>query len=77
MKLATDVHLGGLSPSQTVLLEWFGVEQAQSTIHYCVKQDNLEPVGDVESEQVALDETEFKIIGERFWLFAAVDSSTN
>lgn len=78
MRLAIDVHLGGLSLSQTVLLlECLGVDRARSTIHYWVKQADLEPADGCSPNQVALDETVIKVNGERFWLFAAVDPSSN
>lgn len=78
MWLAIDVHLGGLSLSQTVLLlECFGIDRARSTIHDWVKQADLEPAGGANPDQIALDETVIKVNGERFWLFAAVDPSTD
>jgi putative transposase len=62
MRLAIDVHLGGLSLSQTVLLlEFFGFERDRSTIHYWVKQADLEPAGGADPDQVALDETLIKV----------------
>lgn len=77
MRLAIDAHLGGLSLSQTVLLlECFGLNRAQSTVHYWVKQADLEPIGGANPEEVALDETVIKVEGLRLWLFVAVDPAS-
>ncbi len=58
------------------MLKSFGVERARSTIHYWVKQSDLEPAGGCQPDQVALDETVMKVNGERYWLFGAVDPET-
>jgi putative transposase len=42
-----------------------------------VRKADLQPDSDVESNQIAVDETMIRVNGQRHWLFAAVDSDTN
>ena len=45
MKLSIQLHLAGLSLSNTVLvLEIFGVERARSTVHNWVLKADLQPI---------------------------------
>ena len=78
MRLGIHLHLAGLSLSKTVsILENFDVDRCRSTVHYWVKQSDLEPQDGRSPDKIALDETVVKIDGEQHWLFAAVDPETN
>ena len=78
MELAVQLHLTGLSLSNTVsILDNFGVSRARSTVHNWVQKADLEPRAGRDPETIALDETVVKVNGERFWLVAAVDPDTN
>lgn len=78
MKLAVQLHLSGLSLSNTVtVLEKLGINRARSTVHNWVQKSNLEPEGGRDPAKVALDETVVKVNGERYWLYGAVDPETN
>jgi len=77
MKLGIQLHLAGLSLSDTVtILEILGVNRHRTTVHSWVKKADLQPVGGAEPDHVALDETVIQINDERFWLYAAVDPET-
>ena len=78
MKIAIQVHLAGLSLSNTVsLLEVFGVHRARSTVHNWVHKADLQPKPSKNPDQVAVDETVIRLNDERYWLYTAVDTDTN
>ena len=78
MKLSIQLHLAGLSLSNTVLvLEIFGVERARSTVHNWVHKADLQPESGRSPDQVAVDETVIQIDDEQYWLYAAVDPHSN
>jgi len=78
MKLALQLHLSGLSLSNTVsILDELGVSRARSTVHNWVQKSDLEPEAGRDPDMIALDETVVKVDGERFWLYAAVEPETN
>ena len=78
MKLAIQLHLGGLSLAKTVsILDTLGIDRARSTVHNWVQKADLEPLDGRDPDKIALDETVVKVNGERFWLYAAVDPKTN
>jgi transposase-like protein len=78
MKLSIQLHLAGLSISNTVsVLEIFGVNRARSTVHNCVHKADSQPESGRSPEQIAVDETVIWIDGEKYWLYAAVDPDSN
>ena len=78
MKLSIQLHLAGLSLSNTVsILEIFGVERARSTVHNWVHKADLQPKGGQTPDHVAVDETVIRLNDEQYWLYAAVDPETN
>jgi transposase-like protein len=78
MKLSIQLHLAGLSLSNTVsILEVFGVERARSTVHNWVHKADLQPNDGQQPDQVAVDETVIRLNNEQYWLYAAVDPETN
>jgi putative transposase len=78
MKLGIQLHLAGLSLSNTVsILEIFGVERARSTVHNWVHKADLQPDSDQNPDHVAVDETVIQLNDEQYWLYAAVDPETN
>jgi transposase-like protein len=78
MKLSIQLHLAGLSLSNTVsFLEVFGVKRARSTIHNWVHKADLQPESGRSPDQVAVDETVIRIDGQQYWLYAAVDPESN
>ena len=78
MKLSIQLHLSGLSLSNTVsVLKIFGVERARSTVHNWVHKADLQPTSGKSPDHVAVDETVIHLNDERYWLYAAVDSETN
>jgi len=78
MKLSIQLHLAGLSLSNTVsILEIFGVERARSTVHNWVHKADLQPEEGRSPDHVAVDETVIQLNDERYWLYAAVDPETN
>ena len=78
MKLSIQLHLAGLSLSNTVyFLEIFGVQRARSTIHNWVHKADLQPTVGRKPNHVAVDETVIQLNNERYWLYAAVDPETN
>ena len=78
MKLGIQLHLAGLSLSNTVsILEIFGVERARSTVHNWVHKANLQPQSGQNPDHVAVDETVIQLNDEQYWLYAAVDPETN
>ena len=78
MKLSIQLHLSGLSLSNTVrVLEVFGVQRARSTVHNWVHKADLQPESDKNPDHVAVDETVIQLNDEQYWLYAAVDPETN
>jgi len=78
MKLSIQLHLAGLSLSNTVLfLDVFGVDRARSTVHNWVHKADLQPESGRAPDQLAVDETVIRIDGEQYWLYAAVDPESN
>jgi len=78
MKLSIQLHLSGLSLSNTVsILEVFGVERARSTVHNWVHKADLQPEPGRSPNHVAVDETVIQLDDQRYWLYAAVDPDTN
>ncbi len=78
MKLSIQLHLSGLSFSNTVrVLEIFGVQRARSTVHNWVHKADLQPESGKCPDHVALDETVIQLNDEQYWLYAAVDPETN
>jgi transposase-like protein len=78
MKLSIQLHLAGLSLSNTVsVLEIFGVERARSTVHNWVHKADLQPEDGRSPDHVAVDETVIQLNDETYWLYAAVDPETN
>jgi len=58
MKLSIQLHLAGLSLSNTVsILEVFGVRHARSTVHNWVHKADLQPKSGRSPDHVAGDET--------------------
>ncbi|WP_435193841.1 IS6 family transposase [Natronomonas sp. EA1] len=78
MKLGIQLHLAGLSLSNTVsILEIFGVERARSTVHNWVHKADLQPEAGRSPDHVAVDETVIRLNDEQYWLYAAVDPETS
>ncbi len=78
MKLGIQLHLAGLSLSNTVsILEIFGVKRARSTVHNWVHKADLQPEPDQTPDHVAVDETVIRLNDEKYWLYAAVDPEAN
>ncbi len=78
MKLGIQLHLAGLSLSNTVfILEIFGVQRARSTVHNWVHKADLQPEEGCSPDHVAVDETVIQLNDEQYWLYAAVDPDTN
>ena len=78
MKLGIQLHLAGLSLSNTVsILEVFGVKRARSTVHNWVHKADLQPEAGQSPDHVAVDETVIRLNGQQYWLYAAVDPETN
>ena len=78
MKLSIQLHLSGLSFSNTVrVLEVFGVQRARSTVHNWVHKADLQPESGKNPDHVAVDETVIRLNDQNYWLYAAVDPETN
>ena len=78
MKLGIQLHLAGLSLSNTVsILEIFGVSRARSTVHNWVHKAELQPESGRSPDHVAVDEIVIRLNDEQYWLYAAVDPDTN
>ena len=78
MKLSIQLHLAGLSLSNTVsVLEVFGVQRARSTVHNWVHKADLQPENGRSPDHIAVDETVIQLNDEQYWLYAAVDPQTN
>ena len=67
MKLSIQLHLAGLSLSNTVsFLEVFGVERVRSTVHNWVHKADLQPKSGRSPNQVAVDETAIRLDDEQY-----------
>ena len=78
MKLSIQLHLAGLSLSNTVsFLEIFGVDRVRSTVHNWVHKADLQPESGRSPNHVAVDETVIRLDNEQYWLYAAVDPESN
>ena len=78
MKLSIQLHLAGLSLSNTVsFLEVFGVDRVRSTVHNWVHKADLQPEAGRSPNHVAVDETVIQLDDQQYWLYAAVDPETN
>jgi Transposase and inactivated derivatives len=78
MKLSIQLHLSGLSLSNTVsFLEVFGVNRVRSTVHNWVHKADLQPETGRSPNHVAVDETVIQLDDEQYWLYAAVDPESN
>ncbi|CCQ36745.1 ISH14-type transposase ISNamo7 [Natronomonas moolapensis 8.8.11] len=78
MKLGIQLHLAGLSLSNTIsILEIFGVSRARSTVHNWVHKADLQPKSGRDPDHVAVDETVIRLNNKQYWLYAAVDPETN
>ena len=78
MKLGIQLHLAGLSLSNTVsVLDIFGVNRARTTVHNWVHKAELQPEAGRSTDHVAVDETVIRLNNEQYWLYAAVDPETN
>ena len=78
MKLSIQLHLSGLSLSNTVsFLEVFGVDRVRSTVHNWVHKADLQPESGQSPNHVAVDETVIQLDDEQYWLYAAVDPDSN
>src|SRR6056297_2854208 len=78
MKLGIQMHLAGLSLSNTVsALDSLGVERSRKAVHDWVQKAELQPVSGKAPNQVAVDETVIPINDQQFWLYAAANPKTN
>jgi len=78
MKVGIQLHLAGLSHSNTVSeLERFGVKRSRKAVHDWVQKADLQPTSGENLNQIALDETVIRVNDDRFWLYAPVDPETN
>ncbi len=78
MKLGIQLHLAGLSLSNTIsILEIFGVSRARSTVHNWVHKADLQPESGRNPDHVGVDETVIRLNNGQYWLYTAVDPETN
>ena len=78
MKLGIQLHLAGLSLSDTIsVLDGLGVERCRTTVHNWVQKADLQPTEGRPPNHVAVDETVIRVNDQRYWLYAAVDPDTN
>jgi putative transposase len=78
MKLGIRLHLAELSLlNQIRELEKFGVKRSREAVHAWVQKADLQRADNASPDHVALNETVIRINGQQFWLYAAVDPSTN
>jgi putative transposase len=78
MKLGIQMHLAGLSLSNTIsILDGSGVQRSRKAVHDWVQKADLQPDGGAAPNHVALDESVIRINDQQYWLYAAVDPETN
>jgi len=67
MKLSIQLHLSGLSLSNTVrVLEVFGVKRDRFTVHNWVHKADLQPESGKNPDHVAVDETVIQLNDEQY-----------
>ncbi len=67
MKLSIQLHLSGLSLSNTVRVpEVFGVQRARSTVQNWVHKADLQPESGKNPDHVAVDETVIQLNDEQY-----------
>jgi transposase-like protein len=67
MKLSIQLHLSGLSLSDTVsVLDRVGVQRHRTTVHRWVQKADLQPAGGATPDHVALDETVIQLNDQRY-----------
>jgi transposase-like protein len=77
MKLGIQLHLAGLSLSDTVsVLAGLGVDRCRTTVHNWIQKADLQPTEGYDPNYVAVDETVIRVNDQRYWLFAAVIPET-
>jgi len=77
MKLSIQLHLAGLSISNTIsILEVFGVERVRSTVHNWDQKADQQPESGRRPDHVAVGETVIRLNDVQYWLYAAVGSET-
>jgi len=78
MKLGIQLHLAGLSLSDTVsVLASRGVERCRSAVYNWVQKADLQPAEGHDPNYVVVDETVIQVNSQRYWLFVAVDPDTD
>jgi len=78
IEVGIQLHLAGVSLSNTKqFLEKLGVERSRTAIHNWVQKADLQPTVEAEPNHIAIDETVIQLDGDRWWLYAAVDTETN
>jgi putative transposase len=78
MKLGIQMHLAGLSLSNTIsTLESLGVQRARKAVHDWVQKAELQPTSGKAPNQVAVDETVIRLNNQQYWLYATADPQTN
>jgi putative transposase len=78
MKLGIQIHLGGVSLSDTVsILEKYGIDRSRKAVHDWVDKADLQPTAGRTPNQVAFNETVIRVNDEQHWLYAAIDPETN
>ncbi len=78
MKLSIQLHLAGLSLSNTVsFFEVSGVDRVRPTVHNWVHKADLQPEFGRSPNHVTVDETVIQLDDEQYWLYAAVNPNSN
>jgi putative transposase len=78
MKLGIQMHLAGLSLSNTIsVLDELGVQRSRKAVHDWVQKADLQPTSAKNPNQVAVDETVIRINDQQYWLYVAADPETN
>jgi putative transposase len=78
MKLGIQMHLAGLSLSNTIsILDELGVQRSRKAVHDWVHKADLQPTSGKTPNQVAIDETVIRVNDQQYWLYAAADPQTN
>jgi transposase-like protein len=78
MELSIQVHLGGMSLSDTIsMLDRYGVDRLRTAVHNWVNKADLQPETGRSPDHVAVDETVIQLDDQQYWLYAAVDPDSN
>lgn len=78
MKLSIQLHLAGISLSNTVsILEVFGVRSDRSTVHNWIHKANLQLEAGRPPDRIVVDETVIRLNGEQYWLYAVIRNATH